>query len=347
VCSRTRWEAAATTRRRRRAKVIRTKSDKPLGELSEKALKQRIVRAERTHGEIEASDPVHVVREGKADENIERGEQAVETVLRAQAELARRAEKREQTERNARFALARRRPHPASKPLPYVASRGHLELRGCTIEVGRLTEDEGRELDDLVKRLKTLQTEEPEAKPLSEAEQDRYEAIVGKAAGYERLFETRRKETEAREKLAVLKDRRKLEVLPKRPEWAEPGSVTLPRQVFRWLQDSRDGAWTIGDIGVLAAMLGMFENRTSLIAGATFQEDEDGEPVLVCSGSILADIRFTPAVNNAHVFDDEGTSGRVREAAAILTLHRNRWLEIERMGGTVKIRLGERARKLR
>jgi hypothetical protein len=44
-------------------------------------------------------------------------------------------------------------------------------------------------------------------------------------------------------------------------EFAEAGFVTLPRFVFSWLQSSRNEAWTVADLGMLAAMLGMFENQ--------------------------------------------------------------------------------------
>jgi hypothetical protein len=66
--------------------------------------------------------------------------------------------------------------------------------------------------------------------------------------------------------------------------------VTVPRYLFEWVRDSRNGEWTVADTGMLVVMLQQFENRTPLIAGATFQE-EDGEPVLVIPGAIGGDIR--------------------------------------------------------
>jgi hypothetical protein len=68
-------------------------------------------------------------------------------------------------------------------------------------------------------------------------------------------------------------------------EFAEAGFVTLPRFVFSWLQSSRNEAWTVADLGMLAAMLGMFENQISLFAKGVFEE-EDGEPVLVIQGGV-------------------------------------------------------------
>ena len=83
----------------------------------------------------------------------------------------------------------------------------------------------------------------------------------------------------------------RLDELPRRVEWAEVGSITLPRFVFTWLQTSRNEDWTVADMGMLAAMLGMFENQISLFPNAAFEE-EDGEPVLVVQGD-ADNIRFS------------------------------------------------------
>jgi len=104
--------------------------------------------------------------------------------------------------------------------------------------------------------------------------------------------------------------------LPKRPVYAEPGSVTVPRFVFSWLKDSRDEAWTVADTGMLVAVLQMFENRTSLFPNGTFEE-EDGEPVLVVRCG-LVDLRFRNGSNGTSV--DSTGSGYVREREALRTL---------------------------
>ena len=36
----------------------------------------------------------------------------------------------------------------------------------------------------------------------------------------------------------------------------------MPRYVFEWLRDSRDGEWTVAHTGMLVVMLQQFENRT-------------------------------------------------------------------------------------
>ena len=47
----------------------------------------------------------------------------------------------------------------------------------------------------------------------------------------------------------------RLDSLPRRLEWAEVGSVTLPRLQFSWLEGSRKQEWTVADLGMFAAML--------------------------------------------------------------------------------------------
>ena len=132
--------------------------------------------------------------------------------------------------------------------------------------------------------------------------------------------------------------------LPRRVEWAEVGSVTLPRFVFTWLQTSRNGDWTVADMGMLVAMLGMFENQISLFPNAAFEE-EDGEPVLVVQGD-ADNIRFARS-QNLQSTDPFTSSGYVRERVAIQKLVRNGWFEVAKAGTGLRIKLGERAKKLR
>jgi hypothetical protein len=85
--------------------------------------------------------------------------------------------------------------------------------------------------------------------------------------------------------MAQIKEQERLKALPKRPVYAETGSVTLPQFTVSWLAESRDQSWTVADAGMLFADLGMFENQTSLFANGTFAE-EDGELVLTIPGGI-------------------------------------------------------------
>ena len=99
----------------------------------------------------------------------------------------------------------------------------------------------------------------------------------------------------------------------------------------------------MADLGMLVAMLGMFENQTSLFPNAAF-EDEDGEPVLVVQGDV-DNVRFLRQQNGQPT--DHFGSGHVRERVALRALVRNEWFEALNTGTHLRIKLGERARKLR
>jgi hypothetical protein len=119
--------------------------------------------------------------------------------------------------------------------------------------------------------------------------------------------------------------------------------VTVPRYLFEWVHDSRNGEWTVADTGMLVVMLQQFENRTPLIAGATFEE-EDGEPVLVIPGAIGGDIRFQGRANGDSL--DSTDSGHVRVKVALAACLQNKWLTAEQTGGKLRIKLGERAKRV-
>ena len=103
-----------------------------------------------------------------------------------------------------------------------------------------------------------------------------------KTAAKPGLFAAYRADAEARAKLAELGEEAMLDDLPRRPRWAEPGSVTLPRLCFRWLETDFRGDWTVAEVGTLAAVLSSFETGTSPIRDADFEE-QDGKKVLVVS----------------------------------------------------------------
>ena len=112
-----------------------------------------------------------------------------------------------------------------------------------------------------------------------------------------------------RARKAAIAEGLRLGALPRRVEWAEVGSITLPRFVFTWLQTSRKQAWTVADTGMVAAMLGMFENQISLFPNAAFEE-EVGERVLVVQGGV-DNIRF-PRRQNGESQTTTPCSSRVR-----------------------------------
>ena len=126
--------------------------------------------------------------------------------------------------------------------------------------------------------------------------------------------------------------------------WPCSVSQMLPdRFVFDWLRDSRDGEWQVGDMGMLVAVLGMFENRISLFANGTFEE-EDGELVLVVPG-FGGDLRLQRGANGDSVNSID--SGHVRVRVVLSTCVRNEWFTAEQAGGQLRIKLGERAKKVR
>jgi hypothetical protein len=117
-----------------------------------------------------------------------------------------------------------------------------------------------------------------------------------------------------------------------------------PRYLFQWLRDSREGEWTIADTGMLVTMVQQFENRTPLIAGPTLEEEE-AEPVMVVRGAIGGDLRFQGRTNANSL--DSTDSSRVRVREALSACVRNKWRTAEQARGQLRIKLGERPRKVR
>lgn len=115
--------------------------------------------------------------------------------------------------------------------------------------------------------------------------------------------------------------------------------------MFSWLvgDEAREAAWTLMDLGLLAALLGSFNNADpSLIVGARFEE-EDGELTLVVPAGIGGEIKFHGRIAGS---PHEGGSGFIRAKSALASLKRNGWFEVEQTVGELRIRRGERARKL-
>ena len=75
--------------------------------------------------------------------------------------------------------------------------------------------------------------------------------------------------------------------------------------------------------------------------GTSRFETIDGEPVLILRDEQL---RIPRSMNNDAM--TSGHSGFVREKMALRTLVRNNWFEVERPAGELRIRLGERAKKI-
>jgi hypothetical protein len=80
----------------------------------------------------------------------------------------------------------------------------------------------------------------------------------------------------------------------------------------------------------------------SLIIAARFEE-ADGNLTLVVPGGIGADLRMHGRIAGSPIEDGSGHV-RVREALRVLVA--NRWVEVEQTVAELRIRHGERARKL-
>jgi hypothetical protein len=205
----------------------------------------------------------------------------------------------------------------------------------------RLSEAELDELNEILKRKRAVSRGLPDAKELTSAETRTYERLVGKAAGDPQMFERKRSDKAAQAKLGELKEERRVASLPRRPVYAEPGSIELPRSVFQWrvAENNHSGKnWGITEVGLLATLLLSFENQIPIIKGGQFVE-MDGEVALV-SGS---EIKLVNRVEGSAL----DANGGVNVQASLVVLARNGWLELERGAGEIRIRLGRRAKELR
>lgn len=188
---------------------------KNVEDIGDDALQARVRAAEAIVAEIEAFDYVQV--RGQEEQTVARLARALDVVEIGRAELAsrhhrgvieaapaRRRFQDEEAERDER----ERRLLPIRKALDFVTARAHPELAGRALAPDRLTEEEGEQLVELVANARALALEEG-AEPLSEAEQKRYEVLVGTAAGEPELFAKKREEGAAKAKIAQLAKARK------------------------------------------------------------------------------------------------------------------------------------------
>lgn len=326
-------------------------AERPLHELSDRQLDARLKKDTKAFAALRAAPTPtsQELRAGVGERRLEEMRTIGKNIELANAEKNRRFEAKSNLHGLSDRLRARRtvesraaRPHPAAQALAKVRSFAHPELAGVKLDTGRLSEEEGKELVKLAKAKTEVSRGTPRAQPLSLKETRHYERLLGKLVGNEKLFAEKREEAQTRAKLADAKEELRLAALPQRPMWAEPGSVSVPRFVFEWLQSARQGRgeFSIADLGMLVALLGMFWNERSLFIGGEFTS-EDGRPVLVIREDQL---RFPPRLAGDPMTGE--ASGFVRERHGLKTLTRNKWFEIERSEGNLRIRLGERAKKL-
>jgi hypothetical protein len=210
---------------------------------------------------------------------------------------------------------------------------------------GLLSKEEGEELYALVQEGDAYLLDQ--RGPLTDEERAEIERLLGKAAGAEDYFQKRREREALEGELAERKEARRLMSVPKREQYAKPGSVTLPAYAFRWLRElprQQIGQWTIADVGFLAVLLGMFANRQSLFRSGHFEE-VDGEQVLIVSTGGRNAFRLRSEINPDREHLGIGP-GRVHERDSLKTLARNGFFAVEDRSGEVRITLGEAGKEL-
>ena len=317
---------------------------KPPGELSDRQLRDRRRRAHQTIDRIDRMNPAEAVRDG-VSVTLDQYAAAIQTANEAEEEIGRRDHRAfiERAPLVRQLCDAARKEPPAMKWLREAQRFSHPELNDERLVATRLTDDDAVELEALVKRKRKL-VSEPETEPLNDAETARWEALLGKAAGDENLFERKRKEAAVKTKLDELKDQRKVASLPRQPQLAEPGAIQIPRFAFRWLvgDEARDGAWSLMDLGLLAALLGAFANDDPRLFVDGRFEGEGDDRALVVPGGVGA--RLHGQIAGSPIETDN--SGHIRVRSALAVLQRNKWIAVEQTVAEMRIRLGERARKL-
>lgn len=245
---------------------------------------------------------------------------------------------RRQLERVARHAEERElREHGPRVSLSWVRN-GPLraELEGVIrLDPSAFTRDDRKQLDGL--RRVNGRGE------LTDSKQDMrtLERLVDKAAeaaGHgPGLIARRRRELAAEAKRTQEAERLHTATLPARRA-PEPGSVELPRLLWRWVTDGRHDTFSLNDLGLLAGLLFAFANDSAALfarSHARIGRDDTG-PVITLRDA-AAGVRLGTGVN---------PSGGLDVRHGLETLHRNRWVTTERNGGTLRIRPGERMRDL-
>ena len=320
----------------------------PLEKMTEKELAQLSKQAERDFDRTYAIPTEEVFSQGRIEEHRQALDAPLATIRAVSAEQTRRSDRARSRAESNEFAWARREreqsfkkppPHPATfSPMNYLNKTKPPVLAGVILDASRLTREEGEELSEIATRLYDLR-EGGEPEP---ADVERWEQLVGKWAGDEQLYSNYRRTKEVEKKMAKIRKQAQVDGLPKRSVYEEQGSVTLPREVFEWLEEDPNGDWSAADIGFLAVMLFAFANRSASIFAQARFEEEDREPVLVCGG--IEGLRFTGHRNGSPVALD---SGQIRVGQALPTVVRNGWFEAEGNAVELRIRLGPRTKKIR
>jgi len=106
----------------------------------------------------------------------------------------------------------------------------------------------------------------------------------------------------------------------------------------------KTGAFTVGDLGFLSALLFMFANQQSLFPSGHFEQVESELTLVVAVGGRNA-FRLRSEINPDREHLNIG-SGHVHERDSLKTLTRNHFFEAEERSGEVRIRLGKAGKEL-
>lgn len=179
----------------------------PLSELPDDEIARRVTEAERRFARLDAEDPASVTREGRSETILRAMRDARTTIEAGKAELAARRQeaaranlpvarsyRQHQDERDALHAERQ----PARQALERVRRFGHPELQGVNLDPGRLTHEEGTELKSLVGRRLAVALGDEGAEALTDDETALYQSLIGKSAGDEHLFTSKRRALETK-----------------------------------------------------------------------------------------------------------------------------------------------------
>jgi hypothetical protein len=129
---------------------------------------------------------------------------------------------------------------------------------------------------------------------------------------------------------------------------AEPPASKSHAPTSQWLTDPEQAhaeeCFGLADVGVLYALLDTFANdSTELFPGSRLEGDGD-DRTLAIPALTGADVRTFGRIAGSSL--NTGASGQVRPWASINMLALNEWVTVERSASELRIRLGDRARKL-
>jgi hypothetical protein len=128
-------------------------------------------------------------------------------------------------------------------PLDQARDRDSGILDGVTLHNANLSDDELSELKRLLRARRGGEW--------SAEERERYEALVGQAAGEPGLFTRLRDEIEKEAAMKAEATKLARAFLPKRRD-PEPGSIELPSYLFAWLTNGEANSFDLTDLGLLA-----------------------------------------------------------------------------------------------